>query len=62
MVGAGEVDDLGAVGAAIDEIAEEDEAVVFGEFESREQFGEFGVAAMDVADGDESPVHAAEKC
>ena len=57
-----EIDDLGAVGAAIDEIAEEHEAVIRRRVDEREQLSQFGVAAMDVADGDESPVHAVEKC
>lgn len=59
---AGEVDDFAAIGTAIDEVSEQDETVVLGEFEASKQLGEFEVAAMDVADGDKSSVHTAEKC
>lgn len=59
---AGEVDDFAAIGTAIDEVSEQDETVVLGEFEASKQLGEFEVAAMDVSDGDKSPVHTAEKC
>lgn len=54
----GEVDDAGAVGAAVHEIAEEDEPVVAGEGEALEEFGEFEVTPVDVTDGDDATVHA----
>ena len=54
----GEVDDLVAVGAAVDEVADEDEAVVGGDREAIKQFGEFEVAAVDVSDGDDAACHA----
>jgi hypothetical protein len=57
----GEVDDAGAVGAAIHEVAEQNEAVVGGKGESVEQFGEFKVTSVDVADGDKATVHAFDR-
>lgn len=62
VVLAGEVEDFATVGAAVDQVTDEHEAIGSFEFEAGEQLGEFGVATVDVADGDESPVHAAEKC
>jgi hypothetical protein len=58
-VGAGEVDDLAAVRAAVDEVADEDELVVGLKLEALEQLGKFGVAAVDVADGDDTSLHGA---
>lgn len=60
----GEVDDAGAVGAAVDKVAEQDEAVFGNEGEAVEKFGEFEVTPVDVADGDDATVHACcvEKC
>jgi len=57
-----EVDRLAAVGAAVDQIPEKDEPVVAGGGKLLEQIGEFGVAAVDVADGNEPSVHAVGKC
>ena len=57
-----EIEDFAAVGTAIDEIAEEDDAVVFGEPKFVEELGKFLMAAVDVADGDEASVHAVQKC
>ena len=47
---------------AVDEVAEQDKPVFGLKVEETEELGKFFVAAVDVADGDESPVHAAEKC
>ena len=61
-IGTGEVDDLAAVGAAVDKVAQQHDAVILCERELREQLRELDVTTVNVADGDESPVHAAEKC
>jgi hypothetical protein len=58
----GEFQDLPAVRTAIDEIPEQNQSVVATEREPRKQFSEFDMAPVNVADGYESPVHAAEKC
>ena len=60
VVAQGEVDDPGAVRAAIDEIADENEAIIGREGETVEEFGEFLVTSVDVADGDNATVHACE--
>ena len=54
---AGERNHLGAVGAAVDEISEEDDAVVAFELEFLEQIFEFAMATVDIADGDEASSH-----
>jgi len=56
-VGAREVDDGAAVGASIDQVAEQDEAIGPGEFETAEELGEFFVATVDVADGNDASLH-----
>ena len=61
-IGAFEVEDFAAVRAAVDESAQEDEPVVAGQRELAQQLGKLGVAPVDVADGDKTSVHAAEKC
>lgn len=55
---AGEGDDGGAVGAAVDEIAEQNDAVVALRREFPEEILELAVTSVDVADGDESAFHA----
>ncbi len=52
--GAGKIDHEARVGTAVDEVAEEDEAVATPERQLVEEFGEFGGAAVNVADGDEA--------
>ena len=59
---AGEVDDGGAVGPTVHEVAEQHEPVFGLEIEEAEELGKFFLAAVDVADGDEASVHALEKC
>jgi hypothetical protein len=60
--GAGEIKHFAAIGPAIDQIAEKNHAVLGQGSDQRKQFREFEMASVNVADGDESPVHAAEKC
>ena len=56
-VQAGQGDDLGTVGAAVDQIAEQDDPVVSGQLELLKQLLEFAVAAVDVPDGNEATLH-----
>jgi hypothetical protein len=60
-IGPGEIEDLETVGTAVDQITKEDELVVLGESEALKQVGELLVAAMDVADGDDTSVHFSER-
>jgi hypothetical protein len=55
--GPGQIDDLDAVGAAIDQIAQENETVILGQGEAVQEFRKFGMAAVNVSDGDEASVH-----
>jgi len=55
---AGEVDDFATVGAAVDQITEQNQAIVAAERELLEQLGKFLMAAVNVADGDDASVHA----
>lgn len=55
----GESDHLGAVGAAIDQVAEKDDAIVVFEVQLVQEVLQFPVAAVNVTDGDESAFHAA---
>jgi hypothetical protein len=57
----GEVDDFATIGAAVDQVANEDQTVVLGESEPFEQLGELLMTPVDVADGDDSTVHSC-KC
>lgn len=56
----GEVDDFATIGPAVDQIADEDQTVVFGEGEAVKQLGELLVTTMDVADCDDTSVHSFE--
>ena len=58
---AGEGDDAVGIGAAVDEVAEEDELVVGGEAQAGEQGGQFGAAAVHVSDGDKATLHVEGK-
>jgi hypothetical protein len=53
-----EIDDLAAVGAAVHQIAEQNEPVALFQMQTVEQFGEFLMTTVDVTDGDKSSVHA----
>ena len=59
---AGQFEDPRGVGTAVYQIAQQDQAIIGLEVDETEQFGEFFVAAVDVADGDEASVHALGKC
>ena len=54
-----ESDHLGAIGAAIDEVAEQDNAIVLFEVQLVQQVLEFTVTSMNVPNGDESAFHIA---
>ncbi len=58
LVLARKVDHAAAIGPAVDEVAKQDEPVVALESEPFEHFGEFQMASVDVADGDEASVHS----
>lgn len=53
-----EVNDARAVGAAIHQVADEDELIFRGEGDALQKLGEFEVTPVDVADGDDATVHA----
>jgi len=55
---ASQLHDLAAVGAAVDQVTEEDEAVVLFQVELVEEVLEFLVAPVDVTNRNEAPLHA----
>jgi hypothetical protein len=52
--GAGEVEDEAGVGAAVDEVAEQNEAVAALQLQLVEEFGEFDGTTVNIPDGDEA--------
>jgi len=57
-----QLDDAIAVWSTIDQIAKQHDAIMARELEASEEFGEFEMASVNIADGDESALHAEGKC
>src|SRR5690606_36505963 len=53
---------LGAVGAAVSLVPQQNQAIARQSREACKQFRELEMTTVNVANGDESPVHAAGKC
>lgn len=51
------VDDFATVRSAVHEIADEDQSIVAGRIDQGEQLSEFLVAAVNVADGNDTWIH-----
>ena len=54
VAGAGQIKYQAAVGPAVDQVAEQDEAVAALQLQLVEKFGEFDGATVNVADSDEA--------
>ena len=59
---AGQVEHLAAVRPAVDQVAQQHHPVILPELQAIDQFGEFEVTPVNIADGDETSVHAARFC